>query len=168
MKVMEIIKIKDVSELEGHKKGLMDKKQHSDNCYFNRYLKNFPKGNNEGYCWCKLNDITIKKFKLSQYEIFDDDENSYDLRHNLDEYFRQRLPDISSRNILRKNRAKIKSRFFPTIIPSQSKFDIPKFGYSEYIIDSSVNKNFQFGQAQNCYIRDPKAKQGNLNQGEIK
>ena len=66
---------------------------------------------------------------------------------------------------MRKNREKAKSRCFPTIIPSHSKFEIPKFGYNEYIMDNSANENFQFGhQAQNRYIRDPKAKQGNLNQ----
>ena len=59
MKSMKLIKIKDISELDGHRKEVLDKKVCSDKCTFNRYLKNFPKEKNGGLCWCKLNDITI-------------------------------------------------------------------------------------------------------------
>ena len=42
MKLMKLIQIKDISELEGHKKVVLDKQEHSDSCKLNRYLKNFP------------------------------------------------------------------------------------------------------------------------------
>ena len=164
MKVMEKIKIKDINELNGHKKDEMNQNSKTSKCKFNLYLKDFPKENTEGLCWCKTSDKIIQHFKLSQIKIYDDDGNNFDLRNNIDEYFDKQIPNILSRNILRKNRNRISSRFFPTVIPSKSRFDVPKFGYNEYIIDNSAI-GFQFGpQAKDRFKRDPNAKQGNLNQ----
>ena len=104
----------------------------------NDRIKSCAFGKNDedkGLCWCKLSKHVVSKHKLSKQTICDDEDNEYDLRENIEKYFIQSIPKISSRNILKKNHRRDferkKKRFFPTVIPSRSKFNIPKFGYNE-------------------------------------
>ena len=111
-----------------------------------------------------ISECVAKHHKLKQINIYDDEGNRYDLRSIINKYFYKHVPEISSRNIVRKNQKKKEKRFFPTIIPTRGKFNVPKFGYHEYIIDQSAVKGFQFEpNAKNNYKRDPNTNQGNIN-----
>ena len=160
MKVMKILKIKNLNTFSGHKAKAGNENEKIPTCKFGEGKDDEEE---KGLCWCKLSAHIATNHKLKRYTIYDDDGNGYSLRHNLEEYFRQQLPNITSRNIIRKNHNK--SRFFPTVIPSKSKFMMPKFGYNEYIIDNTPDINFQFGANAKCkFKRNPNGKENNLKQ----
>ena len=93
--------------------------------------------------------------------------DEFDLREKINEYFLQYIPNISPRNILKKTHKRDtetnKKRFFPSIIPTRSKFNIPKFGYNDHVCENMDNKP-RFGPMTQKFKRDPNASQKNLKQ----